>query len=234
MTGNELAAVTPVAGDRTVEQAIVRALRDLITDGRLEPGLRLRYRDLAARFGVSVTPVRIALRDLAKEGLVEIAPHARARVTPLSIEELEEVYSARAGLEGLLAKRGAERMTDEALAPMRKRLGELESIADTRNRRRYLHAIWAYRLLCYEQAGRPRLLETVSLLVRRSARYNTLSLDEQRRFEESLVFQRRFLDASERRDGAAAERVMREAMDWGRDYLTVKYAALMVADEAEP
>ena len=104
--------ITPL-GHRTVEEALVEELRDAIVTGSLRPGDRLVYRDLARRFGVSVTPVRIALRELSKEGLVEMRAHAGARVSLLSIDELEEIFVTRIGIEGWLAQHGAERLTDE-------------------------------------------------------------------------------------------------------------------------
>jgi DNA-binding GntR family transcriptional regulator len=224
MSSHILAGVNPLGTERTVEQAVIRDLRELIAGGTLEPGIRLRYRELAAQFGVSVTPVRIALRDLAQEGLVELTPHGGARVTPLSIEELEELYAARAGLEGLLAYLGTERLDDEGLALTRSRLTELVRRAKRDDRRGYLEMLWAYRLPCYTSAERPRLLERVSLLRRRAARYNQLTLADTGRFAGSLAFQKRFYDACAARDRDAAEVVVREAMDWSRRYLVAKYA----------
>jgi DNA-binding GntR family transcriptional regulator len=86
--GGDYSAIQPFQDDRTVESSIARQLSDLITTGELQPGLRLRYREVADRFGVSVTPVRIALHALAKEGLVQLIPYGGAHVSPLSIEEL--------------------------------------------------------------------------------------------------------------------------------------------------
>src|SRR5262249_20618529 len=102
--------ITPL-GHRTVEEALVGQLRDAIVTGLLRPGERLVYRDLARRFGVSVTPVRIALRELSKEGLVEMRAHAGARVSLLSADELEEIFVFRIGIEGWLSQHGAERLT---------------------------------------------------------------------------------------------------------------------------
>ncbi|MSO96221.1 MAG: FCD domain-containing protein [Thermoleophilia bacterium] len=107
---------------------------------------------------------------------------------------------------------------------MMTRLAELDRF-EVESERSYLDAVWVYKLTCYESAERPRLLETVSLLVRRLARYNALALGDKHRLEESLVFQRRFGQACERRDGSAAELVIREAMDWSSTYLTEKVAA---------
>jgi DNA-binding GntR family transcriptional regulator len=221
---DDYAAIQPFQDDRTVESSIARQLSDLITSGELQPGLRLRYRDVAERFGVSVTPVRIALHALAKEGLIRLVPYGGAHVAPLSIEELEQVYAMRAGLEGLLAHLGADRITDQALVSMRTDLEQLEQLADGNSREQYLQVVWRFRLHCYELGDRPSLLESVTLLVRRSGRYSALALEERYRFDESLEFQRRFADACERRSGWDAELVTREATDWSRRYLATRLA----------
>jgi DNA-binding GntR family transcriptional regulator len=215
-----LRAIRPLGPNRTVEQALVSELRNLVVEGALPPGLRVTYRDLAEQFGVSVTPVRAAVRDLTKEGLLESDAGRGARVTPLSIEDLEEIYAARLGLESLIARLGAERVDDTALANMRARMRDFELAALELDQARYLQEIWEYRAICYRAAQRPRLFEHVSLLFSRSMRYNWLTLGrDPRRIAESLDFQRRFYRACEERDGLAAQRVMREGMDWSADYL---------------
>jgi DNA-binding GntR family transcriptional regulator len=230
--GDSLARISPIATLRTVEDTVTRELRTLILDGQIEAGVRLRYRDLAGKLGVSVTPVRIAVRDLAKEGLVEVTERGLVRVAPYSIEELEEVYAQRAGLEGLLARRGAPRISQQALEVMNARLARVEQTAGDDTRQDYVDAIWDYRLPCYEAADRPRLLGTVELLVDRCARYNRLTLDDSNRFEGSLEFQRQFGRACELRDGAAAETVIRAAMDWSREYLLARLGPRIGPHEA--
>ncbi len=226
----DYSAIQPFQDERTVESSVARQLSDLITSGELQPGLRLRYRDVADRFGVSVTPVRIALHTLAKEGLVQLIPYGGAHVAPLSIEELEEVYATRAGLEGLIAHLGADRMTDDALQLLMTDFRGLEELAEGGDRDLYLDGIWKYKLHCYRLAGRPALLDSVTLLVRRSGRYSALALDERYRFEESLDFQRRFAEACDRRAGWDAEMVTREATDWSRRYLATRLAKSGVTD----
>ena len=62
------------------------------------------------------TPVRISLTHLEREGLVEVGPTGRATVTRASREDFEEIYAARAGLEGLAARVGAVALTDGAVS----------------------------------------------------------------------------------------------------------------------
>jgi DNA-binding GntR family transcriptional regulator len=99
-------------------------IRAGILSGELTRGERLREEVLAERIGVSRTPVREALRRLNAEGLVDFEPNRGARVTAWSERELEDLYEARALLEGYGARMAASRITEEEL-------GELAAIART-------------------------------------------------------------------------------------------------------
>lgn len=74
-------------------------LRELILHGEFSTGSRLGEAELAARLGVSRTPVREALTRLAAEGLVELTPNRGARVSSWSVTELEGVFGLRTALE---------------------------------------------------------------------------------------------------------------------------------------
>lgn len=83
------------------------ALRREIVEGRLEPGARLRDHELAARLGLSRTPVREALSRLEEEGLVETRPQSYTRVTPLSRADAREAFPIVAALHALAAQLAA-------------------------------------------------------------------------------------------------------------------------------
>jgi DNA-binding GntR family transcriptional regulator len=193
---------------------IVRELRSSIVDGRLAPGARLPYRDVAHQFNVSVTPVRGALRELAKEGMVEIRPHGGAQVSPLSIEELEELYVVRGALEPWLMRLGTGRLTDGDLSEMESRLRAVRDAAQERDRELYLQTAWAYRVVCYEAAQRPRLLEMTTSLFRRSARYSFLQISEEERLDRSMDYTERLSAACRSRDAEAAASTLTEALRW--------------------
>jgi DNA-binding GntR family transcriptional regulator len=224
--GPEELVITPLGPDRTVEQVLVRELRSLIADGGLQPGVRLPYRTLAQQFQVSVTPVRMALRELAKEGLVEILPAGGVRVTSLSVQELEDLFASRVGPESWLARIGAPRLTDADLEEMEGCYRTIERAADARDRPSYVASAVEYRLLCYQAAGRPRLLESVRFLVMRSARYNRLTIDPDERFVESRELMMSFRSACIERDGRAAQAAVRAILDRSLEYLTTHSLAL--------
>lgn len=97
-------------------ELVTSMVRELIVTGDLEAGAPLRQRDLAARLGVSPTPVREALRRLESEGLVETSLHRGATVAGSALGSIEENYLIRAALESLAAELAATRISETQLA----------------------------------------------------------------------------------------------------------------------
>src|SRR4051794_32497217 len=98
--------------------AVVERLRQTILEGHVAPGEPLREEHLAAALEVSRGPVREALLQLEREGLVVRRPHRGAVVARLSRRDLEEVFSLRLALERLGFQWAARRATDEDFALM--------------------------------------------------------------------------------------------------------------------
>src|SRR6478672_3305001 len=192
----------------SLEQRVTEMLRELIISGELPQGTPLVQRDLAQRIGVSQTPVRIGLSELARDGLVHVTDTGRAVVSKLTREDLEEIYAARLGLEGLAARVGAAALTDDDVARMQKLMGELVRLAKHRDVEAYLRARWDFHAICYEASGRVRLVAEVERLYWRAERYSRLVLSTAARFRRSVGFYRAFLEACEARNGEAAERVI--------------------------
>jgi DNA-binding GntR family transcriptional regulator len=94
---------------------VLQRLRADIAGGVVVPGASLRQSDIAARYGVSPTPVREALRLLEAGGMISYAPHRGATVRELSPERVQDVYRLRAEIEALATAVACERMTDEDL-----------------------------------------------------------------------------------------------------------------------
>ena len=94
---------------RVMPQVLAEALESAIVFGELSPGGRIIEEEVAARYDVSRSPVRDALRRLEADGLVIRADHRGARVTPISRSDLDEVYLCRIELEGLAAQQAAKR-----------------------------------------------------------------------------------------------------------------------------
>lgn len=214
--GDPTWAIAPIAR-ASVEQQVAGALRDMIVRGALPEGTPLVQRDLAERLGVSQTPVRVALGELERDGLVEVGETGRAVVSRLTREDLEELYAARLGLEGLAARLGAAAVEDEDLRAMRAVLARLDRLAARRAVEPYLEGRWELHATCYRASGRARLLAEVERLFRRGERYHRLVLSDLERFARSIASYHDFVEACEARDGDAAERVVAASMRWAVD-----------------
>jgi DNA-binding GntR family transcriptional regulator len=117
----------------TATSAAVRAyevIRSGILDGTFQLGARLPEEDLAARAGVSRTPVREALRQLAAEGFVTFVPNRGAQVASWSDDDLEEIFQLRALLESYGASRAARRIDAVQLRTLRELADGMEAAAD--------------------------------------------------------------------------------------------------------
>jgi DNA-binding GntR family transcriptional regulator len=207
-------AITTALEISSVEDGVYRALRQDI--GRLEllPGERLPLEELAARFEVSLTPVRHALRRLESEGLVVSRRRRGARVAPLSVEELEEIQALRLGLETFLARRGAERCTEEALTRMESARDEIERAFRGADLDAYICSFWALRDACYGCAERPRLLRALEDQRIRVERYILYLCRNEEAFAKLRRGPDTLLEACRARDGEAAEAATRDALLW--------------------
>src|ERR1039457_4290391 len=100
--------------DRLVD-AVYQSLRQAILDSSIPPSERLNVEELAQKLGVSLTPVRHAVQQLATEGLVEIKPRSGTFVTQLSAQNVEETLEIRRALECLAVETAIEKITREDL-----------------------------------------------------------------------------------------------------------------------
>ncbi|MFI6926941.1 GntR family transcriptional regulator [Nonomuraea spiralis] len=98
---------------------VYTVLLDEIRGGRIPGGTALRAGAVARRLGVSITPVREALRRLEKDRLISYEAHHGATVIDLGDEALAEYYGLRAVVEGLGARLAAARITEDDLAGLR-------------------------------------------------------------------------------------------------------------------
>jgi DNA-binding GntR family transcriptional regulator len=154
---------------RTVKSNLVEELRDAIILGEYVPGQHLRLEDIAARFDISTTPVREALRDLEAEGLVSIFPHRGAVVTQLSADDLLDIYEVRATLEEMATRLAVPNIGEDTFAQlelyieqMDNHLGELATLVK-------LNHNFHYTLYC--ASGRRHLCELTSILRHRTQHY---------------------------------------------------------------
>jgi DNA-binding GntR family transcriptional regulator len=116
-------------------------VRQRIMVGILEPGQPLAQSQLAAELGVSLTPMREALRRLDAEGLVYIDAHKNARVATLSATEAKHLFEVRERMDPMAAALAAERRTDSDIVRIKEAAARLKPLADESD----LDALTAHR-----------------------------------------------------------------------------------------
>lgn len=108
-------------------------LRQDILAGAFPSGGRLKIDELAARYATSHMPVREALRRLQGEGLIQVEPNQGARVRPVDVDFVRDIFDLRIVVEAMLARRAAERISDRQLqtvAAIQERLEDCAEKAD--------------------------------------------------------------------------------------------------------
>jgi DNA-binding GntR family transcriptional regulator len=101
---------------KQLRQWVLDRLRSDILEGRLQAAEWLRQDRLAQEYGVSQTPVREALKQLAAEGLVEHIPYRGIQIVKFSLMDAEDLYQCRAAIEGIAARFAAESITEAEIA----------------------------------------------------------------------------------------------------------------------
>jgi DNA-binding GntR family transcriptional regulator len=108
----------------TRKEAVLRRLREEIITGQLKPGALIKDAEIAARLGVSITPVREAITQLAAEGLIDISPNRTRQVTQVTQKSALELIDVMMVLACAGFEWGVDNITDKHLAALRVKLDE--------------------------------------------------------------------------------------------------------------
>lgn len=130
----------------TAAQFVCERIREGILRGEFHPGMRLRQAELAEQFGVSITPVREAMRWLATEGLLELDSHRGAAVAAPSRDEAQRIWELRRLIEPYAIGVAAERVTSDELdlaAELHDRMIEEKDYSSWAMLNRQFHEIFA-------------------------------------------------------------------------------------------
>lgn len=193
---------------RTTSEAVAGWLRNEILRGELQPGARLRQNDIAARLGVSTTPVREAFAQLQAEGLLRIDPHRSAIVFRPTIEDLTESYEIREVLEQLAVAKAIPNLRDELLDELQSLVDEMRKVEDTR---RWVELNDRFHMILYEPSGLPRLCHMIEQLRDASAAYIFMFVAAQSKRDGTTDADdehQKILDACRVRDGSKARKAV--------------------------
>lgn len=154
----------PPGTPRQLRQWIVDRLRSEILHGQIQSGDWLRQEKLARELGVSQTPVREALKQLAAEGLLEYEPYRGLKVVAFSAEDVEDFYAVRQAAEARAAQFAAIRLTASELADLHALHEAMQRCVTPHELPRYRELNRQFHLAIIRGSGRPHLIRWLTSL----------------------------------------------------------------------
>jgi len=163
MTVQRTTSIEPVT-QTSIRATVTTATRNAIISGEFRPGEVYTGPGLAARFGVSATPVREAMLDLAKEGLVEVLRNKGFRITDVSHRDLAELAGIRVLIEPVVAAQVVHLIPAEDVPRLRAMAQCIVDQADAGNLADFIGADREFHLAILRYSGNQRLVDLVSQL----------------------------------------------------------------------
>ena len=194
---------------RSLHDELVSLVRDMIVEGELEPGARVPEQQLCARFGVSRTPLREALKVLASEGLLTLLPHRGARVAAISAEEIEELFPIMGAIEALAGELAAERISDGEIARIRDLHARMTEHYACGERTAYARLNEEIHDAIFAAAGNASLAQIYRQLMLRIRRVRFIARMSPARWQEAVEDHEAIVAALEARDGERLAAVLR-------------------------
>lgn len=154
--------IGPLAKTVSLREAVTQILRAAIISGEMAPGEVYSAPALGMRFGVSATPVREAMVDLSREGLVQTVPNKGFRVTAMSEAELDDIAALRTLIEPPTVRQVTPRIPAEAIPELRKLAQAIVDNAAAGDLITYTEADRRFHLAILEYSNNRRLVNLVS------------------------------------------------------------------------
>lgn len=210
MTSPALPIHQPRAADaRSLSDQAYYRIRELIVTLELAPGSVVSERDLMARLGVGRTPVREALRDLAREQLVEVFPRRGIFVSGVEVGDIAGLSEVRLVLESKAARLAAERRNDADRAGTEALLDELSETASGLDERGLIDLDQRIHRHVYRCTHNPFLAATLEEYYVLTLRIWFLALDRVERLDTAIREHHAILEAVRDSDPERAEEAMR-------------------------
>jgi DNA-binding GntR family transcriptional regulator len=156
----EIGYLSPI-GRENLTGRVYGEMRAALMEGRMQPGQRLKIRDLALQLGVSETPVREAVMQLVRERALRMEQAKAITVAGLTLAQYEELRLVRAALEGLAAEAAATRIAPAEIRALERIHAELVRAEAAGEAAPAIRANWRFHHGLYCAAAMPELLAVI-------------------------------------------------------------------------
>ena len=204
--------------DRTsLREKVATALRAAIISGEMQPGQVYSAPSLGARFGVSATPVREAMLDLLREGMVSIAPNKGFRVTEIDDAELDQITQLRLLIEPPVGRLVTPLIPASDLPELRRLAQVIVTEAEAGDLPAYTEADRVFHLTLLGYANNPRIVELIGELRGQTRLTGLTRLLENGQLVDSAREHLAIVDAIQTRDADAVQSLLQVHIGHVRD-----------------
>lgn len=201
----------PLLTDRAYE----RIRHDVITCV-IAPGTEVSEAQLCALYKLGKAPVRMALNRLAHEGLLRAIPRRGYRVSPVTMQDIQDVFELRLMLEPSASRMAAGKVDAQRLRTLDEICRDGYTPGDAKSTARFLEANKAFHVAIAQSTGNARLAQSIGQLLDEMTRLLHLGLGLRNRSQEMQHEHRALIKALARGDGATAERICRDQIEAAR------------------
>lgn len=163
-----------IASHLTLRERIADAIRDEIIHGCIKAGERVSEPEVATRYGISRTPVREALRQLAAEGFLWLTPRRGARVTFLTEKDVSEFYDLKSVLEGYAARLATTMLQEKDLQKMEQLNDQMERCHERGDLKKIAKIHTDFHNIFLDAAGNEQLSSMIRQLTNKFQRFTIL------------------------------------------------------------
>ena len=202
---------------RALHDQVMARLREMLIEGRIEPGAKLNERELSLRLQVSRTPLREAIKLLGAEGLVDLIPNRGAVAVKLTETDVQQVFEMLAGLEAMSGELAALRISAAQLAQIKALHYDMLACFERGDLSGYYRLNARIHMAINDAAGNPLLTKTYREINARVQSLRFRTNQNKTKWRQAVTEHEDMLQALETRDAAAMRHILTEHLLHKRD-----------------
>ncbi len=196
-----------------LNEVAYKELREKIITGKFLPGFRLKEDFLVKMFGISKTPIKLAIAKLEQDGLVVILPRRGSYVSEISEETIKEVFSLREVLYSLAVKLAVTNISDKDFAKLEKIHLSMANDIENISLKNYIQSDNLFHNMIVEYSGNKLLRECLNPIINRIEMLKYQSALSKQRRKQACREHAKIIDAFRKKDPQAAEMAMKNHLN---------------------
>jgi DNA-binding GntR family transcriptional regulator len=196
--------VLPISRTKSLKEKAYDILKELILTGRLEQGKLHNEKRLAEVLGVSRTPVREALLELSREGMVSFVPSKGVKVLKITPKQVQEVFELRRIIEGYIIKSISKQLTPADLRKIEKILSKQDRSARKDEELTFIEMDKEFHLFMASKMGNEQIGTILQNLRDQIHLMGIRAIKDQSRSQQVLKEHQRIFSALKKKDGKRA------------------------------